>query len=500
MSRQQPTHGLQRGSDEPTRSRMFEGLFGWMFRNLPEAVFEKGDLIELGLRMTSEAPAVDENREDPDDSGIPAGHTYLGQFIAHDLTFDPTSSLQHDNDPDALVDFRTPRFDLDSVYGRGPVDQPYLYEENDLRLLLGETLQNAHAQDVPRTRLGRAIIGDPRNDENVIIAQLHSIFLRFHNRMAAQNQRETFEEIQRRVRWHYQWVVLYDYLRRIVNEKTYKQVLPHYDRRQESNPFKDPPQLRHYRVRNDPYLPIEFSAAAFRFGHSMVRRRYRLNRDDDVGVGGPFEILGHDEDPTLDLRGFRRFRRDWGIEWDLFFEGVSQDQPARGKGRVQRAFKIDTTLSDPLRRLPATLARNGQEPLRLLAQRNLIRGLRMRLPSGQTIARAMGQKPIPDQELWVGPDKTPITKVSERFANNAPLWFYILAEAQHPDYGSGQLGPVGGRIVMEVVVGLMLLDGYSFLRQDPLWKPDLKYDFDMAQFIIQALQEKPPQGEQLQLL
>src|SRR5262245_54813410 len=206
MSRQQPTHGLQRGPEEPTRSRMFEGLFGWMFRGLPWPAFDEQDLKDLGSRMTSQAPAVDENRDDPDESGIPAGYTYLGQFIAHDLTFDPTSSLQRDNDPDALIDFRTPRFDLDSVYGRGPVDQPYLYEHDDLRLLLGETLKNAPAQDVPRTRLGRAIIGDPRNDENVIIAQLHSIFLRFHNRMVALNPGETFEQIQRRVRWHYQWV------------------------------------------------------------------------------------------------------------------------------------------------------------------------------------------------------------------------------------------------------------------------------------------------------
>jgi hypothetical protein len=493
MSRQQPAHGLQRGSDEPTRSRVFEGLFGRMFRSLPTAVFDEADLIQLGSRMTSQAPAVDEDRENPDESRVPAGYTYLGQFIAHDLTFDPTSSLQHDNDPDALIDFRTPRFDLDSVYGRGPVDQPYLYRDDDLRLLLGDKLKNGLAQDVPRTRLARAIIGDPRNDENVIIAQLHAMFLRFHNRMVSLHPGETFEEIQQRVRWHYQWVVLYDYLRKIVNEKTYKQVLPHYERRNESNPFTDPPKLRHYKVRNEPYLPIEF-AAAFRFGHSMVRRSYRLNRDADPGVGGPFEILGN-EDPTLDLRGFRRFHRSWGIEWDLFFEGISQEQPARGKGRVQRAFKIDTSLSDPLRRLPATLVTNGHRALHLLAQRNLIRGWRMGLPSGQTIARAMGQEPIPDQQLWVGPDKTPLAEVSTRFANNAPLWFYILAEAQHPDYGNGQLGPVGGRIVMEVVVGLMLLDGYSFLRQDPLWKPDLKYDFDMAQLIIQALQERPPEVE-----
>jgi len=178
------SHGNLRGDDSPLRSRSFEGRFGRMFRNLPPAQFDPDDLANLSKEMISRAERVPDGERDPAESRTPAGYTYLGQFIAHDITFDPVSSLERDNDPDALVDYRTPRFDLDSVYGRGPVDQPYLYED-DVRLVLGQKLSNDKDYDVPRVEsTERAIIGDPRNDENVIITQLHAIFLRFHNSLA----------------------------------------------------------------------------------------------------------------------------------------------------------------------------------------------------------------------------------------------------------------------------------------------------------------------------
>jgi hypothetical protein len=180
----EPRHGNIRGFDDVTRSRSFQGRFGRMFRNLPPADFERDHLMKLGERMISKAKLVAEGREDAAESKIPAGYTYLGQFIAHDLTFDPVSSLQRDNDPDALVNYRTPRFDLDCIYGRGPADQPYLYDDDKCRFLLGELLEDGRTQDLQRNVKFRAIIADPRNDENVIISQLHAIFLRFHNRLA----------------------------------------------------------------------------------------------------------------------------------------------------------------------------------------------------------------------------------------------------------------------------------------------------------------------------
>src|SRR5262249_49077740 len=186
------------------------------------------------------------------DSQTPAGYTYLGQFIGHDITFDPASSLQHDNDPDALVDYRTPRFDLDCLYGRGPADQPYLFEEENRRFILGGPLDSGDDWDVPRVdSTERAIIADPRNDENVILVQLHAIFLRFHNQLARTSGAD-FATVQRLVRWHYQWIVLYDFLPQIIHEDTYHEVLPHVKKR--SNVVADPPKLQFYKVRENAYM------------------------------------------------------------------------------------------------------------------------------------------------------------------------------------------------------------------------------------------------------
>jgi hypothetical protein len=307
--------------------------------------------------------------------------------------------------------------------------------------------------------------------------------------MAAAVGEADFPTVQRLVRWHYQWVVLDDFLRQIVNEKTYTEVLPHEEKR--TDVFVDPPDLRLYRPRYEAFLPIEFSAAAYRFGHSMVRRRYRLNRrPGDRFATGPLEILGQRKS-THDLRGFRRPRVDWGIEWELFFERISDASKLGLKNinRVQPALKIDTTLSNPLSRLPAVEA-NPPNPS-VLAQRNLIRGWRLGLPSGQAVACAMRKEPIPEALLKIGPDQKPLTDISPKFAGNAPLWIYILAEAQQDPYGGNKLGPVGGRIVMETMVGLMMQDGYSFLRQDPSW-PDKKgfrqRKFGMAELIKKAMQ------------
>src|SRR5204862_5238369 len=222
-------HGKIRGADLGPRSRMFEGRFGRMFRTLPPAEFSPSDLHTLADAMAvAEADVTSADKVDAEEnSAISSGYTYLGQFIDHDLTFDPASSLQKQNDPDALVDFRTPRFDLDCLYGRGPDDRPYLYEGDGVRMLLGRPLTgNPHdpnTRDVPRNSPApgspkRALIGDPRNDENVIVSQLHATFLRFHNRIAdlLHGADADFHTVQRLVRWHYQWVVLHDFLPTII--------------------------------------------------------------------------------------------------------------------------------------------------------------------------------------------------------------------------------------------------------------------------------------------
>src|SRR4051812_22933265 len=222
-------HGKIRGLEAPARSTLFEGRFGRMFRTLHPAVFSEAALQELAREQHIVAEAEDEatpetGRDDEENVGgdatkpaISAGYTYLGQFIDHDITFDPASSLQKANDPDALLDFRTPAFDLDNVYGRGPDDQPYMYEQPEgVKFQLGkEPLSGGKDQNaVDRTRgeNGRALIGDPRNDENAIVSQLQGLVQRFHNRFATDNRDLSFADIQQEVRFQYQFVGLNDFL------------------------------------------------------------------------------------------------------------------------------------------------------------------------------------------------------------------------------------------------------------------------------------------------
>ncbi|WP_413438120.1 heme peroxidase family protein [Sulfuriferula sp. GW1] len=576
-------HGGLRGSTSPRTSSNFQGRFGRMFRALPPAEFNDEDLVALagsgklpdlpeqetppsGMNAYPEvkrnastgkpvrnsdgglvpSPAPEDKADSEENFGIPTGYTYLGQFIDHDITFDPASSMQKRNDPEALVDFRTPALDLDCLYGRGPDDQPYMFQTDGVRFLLGAPLTKgvdaSNARDLPRLPVSksphepqRAVIGDKRNDENVIVSQLHGVFLQFHNAIADQLKEPAFAEVQRLVRWHYQWVVLYDYLPRIVNAKTYKEVFRHlkYVPDEElaqgvktayitetDNIVADgqAPNLKYYHWRNEPFMPIEFAAAAYRYGHSMVRPIYRLSRK--LNTGG---LVGDGRRAIFagvagaGLSGFDKFPTDWAIDWDLFFEINEKIGASRtGPNRVQPAYKIDPSLVNPLAFLPEfslnEMDSDGNlkpQPGKLpnLALRNLRRGNAMELPSGQDVALAMGIKPLTNKEMQVG--KAAVGDVngnrtiqdlidaakeqgrSSSFEHGVPLWFYILAESladwrkaveahkiKCPDASEEdmnavpvRLGPVGGRIVMEVIVGLLLGDPHSFLAQDPLWTP-----------------------------
>jgi hypothetical protein len=514
-------HGKVRGLEHRVgRSAQFEGRFGRLFRTLPPAKFSDEALKALADEMVAEKedPPTPETDFDDEENGgadrtkpaVPAGYTYLGQFIDHDLTFDPASSLMKQSDPDALEDFRTPRFDLDNIYGRGPDDQPYLYQDDGVRMALGRQLtgnpNDPKSRDVPRcapaSGAKRALIGDPRNDENVIVSQLQATFLRFHNRMAdvhGVTDPDDFPKVQKQVRWHYQWVVLNDFLPTLLNPKTLDDVLPHV--RKKTNVLKDPPKLLVFKPKKDPFMPVEFSVAAYRFGHSMVRPIYRLNENVPPGEGPPqggpdprLPIFAPPGKPSL--VGFDEFPSNWAVDWRLFFE--MGPAPDKGKKRIQPAYKIDTSLVNPLGSLPGVVARG--EPS--LAHRNLLRGRSMELPSGQAVARALGIEPLPEDKLRVGKanqddfkNNKRLVDVSPEFEDNAPLWYYVLAESMSVFKNNDTpilLGPVGARIVAEVFAGLMLYDRYSFLNQEPTWTPNKDFlkdgQFGMPELIAQAMQ------------
>jgi hypothetical protein len=479
------------------RSELFVGRFGRMFRALP--AFEPSDELieELAARMHEEAePRGDngdgqEERSPSDNPEIPAGFTYVGQFLDHDLTFDPASSLQHRNDPNALTDFRTARLDLDSVYGSGPADQPYLYDTADtVKLLIGrnpaadEDGNALEPRDLPRNQQHRALIGDKRNDENTIVSQLQLTFLDFHNQVVddiragaldeALVSDDVFAEAQRLVRWHYQWAIAFDFLPRIVGHelvdrliKTERRSLPG-GRHETISRFA--PEHQFYRVKEHPFMPVEFSVAAYRYGHSQIRPEYDLN---DAFENVPIFVEHPETAPsTGHLGGFRALPAGFTIDWARFFD--------LGGEAPEKSRLIDTRLAIPMTKLPANIASDGTDG-KSLALFNLRRGKMLGLPSGQAVARAIGAHVLTASELDI-PGR-----------GQAPLWYYVLKEAEVQHNGR-HLGQAGGRIVAEVVLALIALDRHSFLAQDPAFHPVIERadpaTFTFADLVTHAVQQR----------
>jgi Animal haem peroxidase len=520
-------HGSKplRGLETTQQSSIQTGKFGRMFRWLEPAVSPRTPEEEAQVRSLSKdlaslmvakefdenvdikknkTPDSDINTPEPADENptVAAGYTYLGQFIDHDITFDPASSLQKQNDPDALVDFRTPRLDLDSVYGRGPADQPYLYEKsgrNKFVLGIDRGVSGMNRPDLQRAADGTAIIGDKRNDENKIVAQIQALFLKFHNKVFDaiekrfdSNQDDLrFAEAQRIVRWTYQWLVLHDFLPKVCDPAVIKAIMPGKGRREPNFQFYHPHD-------GDAYIPVEFSAAAYRFGHSMVRPSYALNHrakstaqfkshNGKVTSFARIPIFVRKARLSTDaMNGFGELSPqlppEWGIDWAFFFGKPQTRQKKGGKQIPQLSYRIDATLVDPLGTLPEFAKGGAISPFESLAFRNLMRGVSMGLPSGQRVADIMNAKSIlTDKDLWhakadgdktkAWPEGKALLEQNRRWIeSSAPLWFYILKEAEILHKGH-HLGEVGSRIVGETLIGLVWFDHYSYLFQKSQWTP-----------------------------
>jgi hypothetical protein len=384
--------------------------------------------------------------------------------------------------------------------------------------------------DLPRNNLGRALIGDPRNDENLIVSQLHLAIIRYHNAMVDQLIRDhvprhqLFAEAQRIVRWHYQWLVINDFLRKIAGSPVVDNIL-------RTSPSvgaaaDDPApgryvvwtnnaaqtvtmptvDLKFFHWKNQPFIPVEFAVAAYRFGHSMVRIDYTLN-------GGGVEdipIFSTAADAKGDLRGFRVRPAGREIEWSRFFTFHPESDALMAKQKFEPARTIDTVLSKGLQVLPDVviggpdtddpeLVGHVELDRHSLAARNLLRGKALGLPTGQAVARAMAipehlilthtdlrtalkdqqarlsrlsdeqRADVPGRFLTLTDQK--IERLVAAFGDGMPLWYYILLEAQTRNAGLA-LGPVGGRIVAEVLIGLLAGDPSSYLRVRPAWRPE----------------------------
>jgi hypothetical protein len=436
--------------------------FGYMF---PDLQRDDKNLLENSSKTVNDLRKLGGAMMDPGEKQIPgipapAIHTFFGQFVDHDITLERGSDSIKLSDPKVLpldqiqreiVNSRTPDFELDSVYGpdingvMSPRDPA-----TPAKMLLGEVRPE---QGLPRGKdiwndfprkpdTGAPRIGDSRNDENIITKQLHVAFLRAHNAIVDRGFR--FDEARTLLIQHYQWIVLDDFLERIADPNIVKMIR-----------YKGPrffnPSARLF------FMPLEFSVAAYRFGHSKVRPAYdEFNEKQDSG--------------TLDLLfGFvsERLPDDWVIEWPSFLD-------PENRGRFPRP--IDTSLTELLLGLDQNQL-PGKDPERNLAVRNLLRGYILRLPTGQAVARAMaaqGVVPMTDTQIASVADEIPgqfkVIKGTD-FLTRTPLWFYLLAEAAFYSRGH-HLGPVGSTIVAEVLIGVLRNSTDSILS-DPHWRPTL---------------------------
>ncbi len=426
------------------------GKYGRMFPDLEALRCEEADLLALGRAGT----AMDLLADDPqaDNPRIPAGHTMFGHMLAHDLTADRSLLATHAS-LKRIHNFRTPALNFESLYGLGPSGAPYMYDAADPDKFLLGVDANGSATDVPRNGQGRAIIGDPRNDVHGILAQLHLVMLKLHNRVVDRlraekvKPAEAFTQAQRNVRWHLQWIVLNEFLPLTVGEELMREL--------------SAAGNRYYKPGAHAFIPVEFADAAYRFGHSQIRVSYRLNDAMAVPVfpdmGGGVAIAGTHV-----------------IDWRRFFALDPAVAPQASK-------RIEARMAHTLIDLPEAVTGAALPDYQSLACRDLTRARALSLPSGETVARHIGAQPL-------SADETGLREFGWRA--ETPLWYYILKEAQVRHRGE-RLGEVGGRIVAEVLMGVIDADPTSYRAADPTWQPVLPShrdgEFTLADAVAFAL-------------
>lgn len=429
-----------------------EDRFGRIFHELSPA-YTRPDILE-----TIGAPngPMDGKSTDSRTDSVPVGMVFFGQFVDHDITLDASTSFNSviDN-PGEVTNVRTPTLDLDCIYGLGPEAQPYLYDQgspfNGAKLLTGANNPGQAGErdnDLLRSPNGRAIIGDPRNDENRIISQIQLAIIRFHNHVCDTLHAESgleghdlYEYARQQTTWHYQWAVVNNFLPDMCGLPVVERILGC--------------GRKHY-CGGVPFIPIEFSVAAYRFGHSMIPMEIQVQKGESQ-----LELFG-----AILGRGFDALTNPKGIvDWhELLFTPENRT--------VERAQKLDTKLAGDLLALPFI---DGSPAEKSLATRNLLRGNAFLLPAGEKVAEAIGCAPATIAKVV----KTVAKVNGDLGSDGIPLWLYLLAEAEvigraEPDGSTGEgegLGPVGATIVAETIIGLLEFDDHSYLGANRNWAP-----------------------------
>lgn len=458
--------------------------FDYLFRNLQEVKAEASLSLESSQTVADLIRLGDSMKESASSSAgfsvIPAAYTYLGQFIDHDITF---ASAKRQDDRPASCDFedhqqvktlplgvvvanvknqRQGILQLEVLYGDSKLkegDLMTLGKVSEDNPLFPKIRRDDEFNDVPRAPINsdpmhdrEALIGDKRNDNNLILSQLHVAFLRAHNVLVKQGN--SFAEAQKLLRQHYHWIVLKDFLPRIADQKIIDDVI--------ARPLFSPSDKEFF-------IPLEFSVAAYRFGHSMVSQDYYYSTNL---FGVSFDRLLPLSNLVIEKVKSSTLPESRVIQWERFVHG--------GKlGRFNLASRISTQLVNPL----FTLLDESGKPLvceARLAVMDLLRGYMLRMPTGQAVAQELIARGRNHIEIMEPDDIKKVAKNANKgqsdvldqteFASRTPLWYYILAEAMHfgtvANKGGGhRLGPVGSALVAEVLIELVRRSPFPILSR-----------------------------------
>jgi len=407
-------------------------------------------------------------------STIPAGYTYLAQFIAHDLTFNGFTIPGEKKSKNQ--NFRTPALDLDSVYGKNPSTSPYLYDfkENCILFKLNKrtfktTIKrnkrdkyDAYFEYLDLPRYDEvALIPDPRNAEHILLRSLQLLFMIYHNTLTKKIIKKKkdnidpfhlFSEIKKNVIKVYHDIIQHDLLPSLISNKLIK--------KERKNILKGKGIYQNKEIS----IPISFSFAAFRFGHSMVRPLYNFT---EFGTKKNFG------DSIIKPKKKKLLTSPY-INFNQFFFS-----PKNRNSKSNLSELITPWITSELEDFKETKKNRSLNIVGIdLIKRNLISGFMVKLPSGQSTAKQLGIKKKNIYSLDFLDDlafKIPnIPFDYYPFSKHSPLWLYILYETyflnekkwkkrkKEEDEGIGslskhkdKLGPVASMITLKVILGIL---------------------------------------------